>query len=1190
MRGLNNKVSFYKDFIASRKLGLIALLETHVKKENAIYIANFVAPRFKWVFNYDYHCNGRIWLGWDPQIWSISDFVYHSQHISCKVCTLDSKACFYASFVYAHNDYIERRSLWSDLSSFKSSFDDTNPSPWILSGDFNVCLNLDEISTAGSFSIDMREFQELVAVLDVFDLNYSGKFFTWWDCNVRSPTYKKLDRVLVNTDWTSMFSLSSAQFLARGLSDHSPSLINLGISGFHVPKPFQIFQHIIEHDQFLSTVEEAWNFQIQGDPWFILTSKLKRVKAALKKLNRNCGNLHTAVVDARTNLINFQTNLPDSPSADQFATEGQLCSKLQCAIDMEEVFLKQKSRVQWLDLGDGNNAFFHRHCKGRWNSNKIVMLQDIDGNEVSGHQGIAEIATSYFKHLLGTTHDVDSFDSTLNLPTLSTAQQGFLSTSFHEDDILHTFKRMAKRKSPGPDGLTPEFFLASWSIIGKDVSSGILHFFDSLHLPRIINSVALALVPKCSNPSRIEEYRPISCCNSIYKCIAKMLARRLQKVLPSIISPNQTAFVPNRIIGDNIMLVQSICKDYHRNDGIPRCSFKLDIHKAFDSINWDFMFKTLEKMLFPARFINWLRICITSCMISVKINGALEGFFPCKTGLRQGDPLSPYLFVICMEVMTVMLRTRIQDAPDFSFHWRTKQINLSHVIFADDIFLFCKGNSASIRILLDSVLSFSALSGLRLNSHKSQVFFCGVDDYTMRDTIQRYGFMRGTLPISYLGLPLITSRLNAQSCAPLIFRLCSKIESWTVRTLRYSGRLQLITSVLQGIQGYWSSFLFLPQGVLKKIQSVLAKFLWGGNLTENCHYKVAWSECSFPKSEGGLGVRDLFEWNRAAILFQVWRLAHTNPSSLWILCMHSCLLKKKGFWTAKIPYKCPWNARKILHHRQEALSHISCQIKADSDFKIWYDPWLINKPLIEHFGVGFVSVMDSSLDALVGSLISDGQWRVSTSNDYRALEFRRMLNNFSIGSSDKILWDGDSILKIRTVLESIRRRHAAQPWLKFVWHPFSIPACSFFSWLICRERLLTKDRMNHFGMAISNLKCELCRCYDESIKHIFSECPYTFVLLRASPYPLHICWNSWMNGVFFQDNLNGSQQNIGFLYINIVFYLLWKERNNRMHDKGSMRVEHTHLIIKRMFREKLYSCVRFRRLLARDHSISQILY
>lgn len=135
-----------------------------------------------------------------------------------------------------------------------------------------------------------------------------------------------------------------------------------------------------------------------------------------------------------------------------------------------------------------------------------------------------------------------------------------------------------------------------------------------------------------------------------------MLADRVRRVLHSLISLNQSAFVPNRIIGDNIMLAQSLCRDYHFQLGPPRCALKLDIHKPFDSLNWGFLFVALDIMGFPSTFIYWIKTCLQSAMISLKINGSLEGYFPAKSRLRQGDPLSPSLFVLAMEVFSTLLK------------------------------------------------------------------------------------------------------------------------------------------------------------------------------------------------------------------------------------------------------------------------------------------------------------------------------------------------------------------------------------------------------------------------------------------------------------------------------------------------------------------------------------------------------
>lgn len=416
--------------------------------------------------------------------------------------------------------------------------------------------------------------------------------------------------------------------------------------------------------------------------------------------------------------------------------------------------------------------------------------------------------------------------------------------------------------------LLQNFFTAAWSIVGNDVTNAILHFFDSLQLPRIINATALALIPKCAGASKITDYRSISCCTTIYKCISKLLTMRLKQVLPTIISHNQSAFVPKRRIGDNIMLAQSICRDYHREAGVPRCAIKLDIQKAFDSLNWDFLFGAMSRMGFPTVFLNWVKKCVSSAMISVKVNGSLEGFFESKSGLRQGDPLSPFLFVIGMEVLTAYLSHDLENDPNFTFHWHTQEIKLSHLAFADDLLLFCKGDTHSISALLTSVARFSEISNLRPNIAKSHCFFCNVPQQVKDDTLSISGFQQGTLPIKYLGLPLITSRLKASDCVELTHKICSRIDSWSTKLLKHSSRLLLVNSVLFSIQGYWASYLFLPKAVLYKLQSLFVKFLWGGSVNNNCYHKVSWKDCCLPKTEGGLGIRSLVEWNKAAIFFR----------------------------------------------------------------------------------------------------------------------------------------------------------------------------------------------------------------------------------------------------------------------------------------------------------------------------------
>ena len=370
----------------------------------------------------------------------------------------------------------------------------------------------------------------------------------------------------------------------------------------------------------------------------------------------------------------------------------------------------------------------------------------------------------------------------------SSEHRDILNSRIAHEETKSAMFSIDDTKAPGPDGFSSLFFKRAWSIVGSEVSAVVEDFFNSGCMLREMDCTIIALVPKVPNPSSIYGNRPISCCNTIYKCISKIIAARIKRCLLDIICPAQTAFVHRRSIADNIFLTQELMKNYYYDFGPPRCALKIDLKKAYDSIRWGCILDILTAIGTPSILLRCIKACITTPKFSICVNGELTGFFASKRGVRQGDPLSPFLFLIAMKAFSRSL-SKVVLHPRFDFHPKCKAINLSHLCFADDIFLFAKGNATSVQITMEELAKFEAFSGMQVNKQKSAVFLVGINDSVKATILNMTGLSLGSLPVKYLGVPLISSRLSHSDCQPLLDKIMARIQSWTSRSLSFAGRL-----------------------------------------------------------------------------------------------------------------------------------------------------------------------------------------------------------------------------------------------------------------------------------------------------------------------------------------------------------------------------------------------------------------
>ncbi|GAV83754.1 RVT_1 domain-containing protein, partial [Cephalotus follicularis] len=685
--------------------------------------------------------------------------------------------------------------------------------PWLVVGDFNVTRYGNEHSSCSGTTKAMLDFNKAVLAAELEDLMSTGCMYTWNNRRMGDGAIaKKLDRALGNWQWFKSLGDSYAHFHPPGISDHSPITIQMRAWHQFRGRPFKFLNHWANDVLFLHVVAQEWEKSYSGSPLIVLHKKLKSLKACLKLF---CTRPDSRLVDLRGRLNMVQQQLQgEGVDPGIVELEKKLRWEVSEAARDEEAFFKQKSRTQWLKEGDSNTAFFHRTVNMRQSMNHIAKIRDENEVWVTDEDAIAQVGINHFNKFMGTSgRQAWSCDLHGYNKRLADEHVVVLESPVSRLEVKNSIWSLNPNKAPGPDGYNGCFFREAWSIVGEECTDAILHFFASGFMPSCLNATIIALIPMGKCPERMEDFRPIACCNFLYKAISKILANRLKQVLHFVIDPAQSAFVNGRNIKDNILLAQELLKGYHANRGAARCALKVDIRKAYDTIEWDFVLAMLAQVGCLGNFVMWVRQCITSPMYSVALNGSLHGFFPGKRGLRQGDPLSPYLFALGMDLLSHLLHPSVLGRP-YRFHPRCHRVDITHLCYADDLLLLSASSLQSVNCLMRSLDMFRDASGLMVNPLKSVVFFCNTNATTKRDILHRVGYMEGTLPMTYLGVPLITKRLSKADCNPLVERITARANSWVSKALSFAGRLQLVKATLASMQTFWCSTFLLPQSIV----------------------------------------------------------------------------------------------------------------------------------------------------------------------------------------------------------------------------------------------------------------------------------------------------------------------------------------------------------------------------------------
>ena len=590
------------------RMDVCGLLETKLSSSRVTGMHRLRLRHWKYFTNADASSTARIVVFWNPATVYVELIESSAQALHLFVSSLISQYSFMISFVYGFNTISVRRALWGDLRRWNSSC------PWMILRDFNSVLSSTDKHNGGAVSLyETSDFCDCCSDLGLHDVNFTGSHFSWTNGSV----WSKLDRVLVNPSWPSLQRLTRVHFGNPGaFTDHSPAEVRLDpfVQG---KRNFKFLNMWASHDRFFEVVSSHWFSPVYGTPMFILCRRLKLLKGHLKELNRlHYSHISERVLRLESELEHHQTVLQqDMDNQLLLAQDRSLRAKLSAIKLAEKQFFSQKIKCNFLKHGDKGSKFFHALLGQNHRRNFIPAIMCSHGSLSTSLQEVGNEFVSFYQRLLGSSQDILPLDSAVIHcgPCLPASSHDLLLAPVSPEDIRKAVFSIGNEKAPGPDGYSSFFYKQAWDVIGGDVCAVVHNFFHSGSLLKQVNHSIIVLVPKSAHASSPSDYRTISCCNVIYKVIAKLLAGRLAHVLKDIVSPMQNAFLGGRYMSDNINLVQELLRHYSRKRFSPRCLLKVDFKKAFDSVQWNFLDSLLRHLSLCSACYGMCIHCLLLC-------------------------------------------------------------------------------------------------------------------------------------------------------------------------------------------------------------------------------------------------------------------------------------------------------------------------------------------------------------------------------------------------------------------------------------------------------------------------------------------------------------------------------------------------------------------------------------------------
>lgn len=1015
-------------------------------------------------------------------------------HIDVKM--INKRQSSYITFIYGPPQVENRQMFWDHITDIGQNRDEG----WLITGDLNeIVSNSEKRGGPMRAESSFLRFRNFLTQAGLWEVKFSGNSLSWRGYRNSHFIRARLDRTVANGSWSEAYPLGRCEYLKFEGSDHRPLITFYGQKKKRRRGAFRFDRTLCDVEDFRKLIAKIWESREEES----VNRKLDRCRTHIiswaKKKKKN--NL-TEIKEIQQRLELALSR--DTPNEELIAS---LTQKLEGFYQEEEMFWRQKSRIHWLQGGDRNTSFFHASVRGRRAKNNLSVIEDELGNSFFEEGQIVSTITDFYQCLFESNENNDfGLVQGVLQSHISDSMNEQLITIPEEEEIHQAILSINSDKAPGPDGFSASFYQAFWDVIGRDVSSEIRSFFIESSLNPRYNETHVCLIPKGVGSKKVSDYRPIALCSTHYKIIAKIMTGRLQPLLSSIISPSQSAFVPKRAISDNVLITHEMLHFLQKTKATKRCAMavKTDMTKAYDRIEWGFLKEVLRCLGFHVRWIDWIMECVCSVSYSFLINGVPHGKVTPSRGIRQGDPLSPYLFILCTEVLSGMcsMAQETGKLPGIKVASGCPPIN--HLLFADDTVFFTRTSSKCCKALQGIIQQYEAVSGQKINVRKSAITFSARAPEDLKRRVKR------TLRINteggmgkYLGLPEFFGRRKKDIFVGILDRINKRALSYSNRFLSSAGKQVLLKAVLSSLPTYAMSCFKLPISLCKKIQSLFTRFWWDEKPGVRKISWVAWDKLTLPLSAGGLGFKEIVDFNEALLAKLSWRILE-DPHSLLSRMMKGKYFPSSSFMDSKVPKNSSHGWSGIVAGKEVLKQGLGWIVGSGKEIMMWEDAWLLTNSPLRPMGPAPYSSRMMRVADLIHT--TSNTWNLEAIRTHLP-QYEEIITSIELSSfsmEDSLAWlpvrSGDYSTKSGYAITKINKeaQHLERfDWKGCVWKVKTAPKLKTFLWKLKRKALAVGSNLTCRGL-VDNNRCKHCGD-TESEMHVMLYCPFAKKVWDLAP-------------------------------------------------------------------------------------------